>query len=98
MWAAVLYVVGGAIVAFGVRVFWVGTGQRNGRLSCALLPAAAGVLWPVLLLGVIQAVVIAGAIRCARFAHSQVCRVENAWLDEGLAGDVPTHLTPAGHP
>jgi hypothetical protein len=95
MWGAALYVVGGAIAAFGVWTFGFGAGQRNGRLNCALWTVAAGVLWPVLLLGVVEVVVIVGAMWCARRAHFHVRPVETAWLDEGLAGDVPTHRVPA---
>jgi hypothetical protein len=84
MWAAALYVVGGAIAAFGVRVFGLGNGQRNGRLNSALWTVAAGVLWPVLLLGVIEAVVIAGAVWCARLTLFHAPPVETARLDEGL--------------
>jgi hypothetical protein len=82
MWAAALYVVGGAFVAFGVWIFGFGTGQQNGRLNYALWVVAAGVLWPVLLLGVIEAVVIVGVMWCVRRAHFHVPPVENACLDE----------------
>jgi len=79
MWAAALYVVGGIIVAFGVWIFGFGTEQQNGRLNCAMWGVAAGVLWPVLLLGVVESLVIAGVLWCARRA---VPPVENACSDE----------------
>jgi hypothetical protein len=83
MWAAALYVIVGAIVAFGVRTFGFATRQQNGRLNCALWVVAAGVLWPVLLLGVIESVVIVGVFWCARRAHCHdVPPVENACSDE----------------
>jgi hypothetical protein len=80
MWAAALYVVGGAIVAFGVWIFGFGTGQQNRRLNCALWVVAAGVLWPLLLLGVIEAVVIVGVFWCARRAHFHLPRPIDTFL------------------
>ena len=58
MWAAALYVVGVTIVGFGTWMFGFRTGEPNGRPNCMLCALAAGVLWPVLLLGVIEVVVI----------------------------------------
>ena len=60
MWGGALYVVGGAIAAVGVWTFGFGAGQRNGRLNCALWTVAAAVLWPVLLLGVVEVMVDCG--------------------------------------
>jgi hypothetical protein len=63
---------------FGFRI-----GQQNGRLICALWALAAGVLWPVLLLGVVELVVIVGALKwSARLTHLRVPPVERACLDE----------------
>lgn len=82
MWAAGLYLVGGSIVALGVWILGFGNGQRSGRMNTALWAVAAGVLWPVLLLGAIEVAIIAGAVRCVRMAHFRVSPVETTGLDE----------------
>jgi hypothetical protein len=83
MWAAALYVVGGTIIGFGLWTFGLRTGRQDGRLNCILWALAAGVLWPVLLLGVIETVVIVGALKwLGRLTPLHVPLAEEVCLDE----------------
>jgi hypothetical protein len=88
MWAAALFVLGGAIVAFGVWTLGC-SGQRNGGLTLTLWAVAAGVLWPVLLLGVAEMAVIFGALKFMKWLARHVDHVPpvekqayRAYLDE----------------
>ena len=80
MWVAGLYVVGGAIVAFGVWVFGFGREQRDRRLNRALWTVAAGVLWPVLALGVVQIAIVVSVTWCARRAVLHLAPSKTAGL------------------
>jgi hypothetical protein len=84
MWAAALYVFVGAIVAFGAWRFAC-AGPQNKRLSLTPWAVAAGVLWPVLLLGVAEGALIFAVVASMRWLArlvDHVPAIENAWLDE----------------
>ena len=83
MWAAALYVLVGTTVAIGAWTL-AATGQQNGRPTFTPWAVVAGVLWPVVLLGVAEMAVIFGVITSMRWLARfvDVPPVENAWLDE----------------
>ena len=81
MWAAALYVFMGAIVTFGAWRFAC-TGRRNGSARWAVV---AGVLWPVMLLGVAEGAVIFAVVASMRRLPRVVDHeptAESARLDE----------------
>jgi hypothetical protein len=86
MWAAALYVVGGTITGFGLSMFGLRTRRQGGHLRCILWALAAGVLWPVLLVGVVEMMVIVGALKWSgRLTPLHVPPAEEVWLDENVS-------------
>jgi hypothetical protein len=84
MWAAALYVFVGTTVAFGAWTL-AATGQQNGRPTFTFWAVVAGVLWPVVLLGVAEGALIFAVVASMRWLArlvDHVPAIENAWLDE----------------
>jgi hypothetical protein len=66
MWTAAPFVLVGVTVAFGAWTYGCSR-QPEGRLTLALYALIAGVLWPVLLIGVAEIALISGVLASLRW-------------------------------
>lgn len=71
MWAAAVFVLVGVTVAFGAWTYGCSR-QPKERLTLVLYAFIAGVLWPVLLIGVAEIALISGVMASLRWLARHV--------------------------